>query len=510
MDGMNQNNNNPYYHNPYQPQNNSGMQMTYPYNPPEKNKGFGVKIAVGIVCALVVLIGIGVGALAYYRNSPSYKVDKGLQNLAQEIAQTKNPLAEKIGIEDILVMMQEEGSHVETKLNVPVDVSGVGRITIGVDTDFHKDVPGKELSADTSFSVMNWDVAHLNIYANDEVFCFSMPELLIEDMYIDNENVVSQYNDSIWSDIFSRSDMEDFSIELFPDADESVSMRDLGNTTIMENFQDDFNALRDGMIIGKAGTGLYRVTFPAKETDRLFKNILEKYAKMYGGAEVLQELKRYKKLVDSDVSLLLEIDRSNRIESIMLESPIEMLDGKVTFAGELFFLGEKRSIDMIQGKMAVNGVDGRSREVLWQIQMASDNIVYRVDTDLKWTEEEETIGKMKFVVDCDAVNDEFEMTFSSKDELDDIEFVLEGSVDDIDKGESVAFHLDQAAVSLNGEELIKVTGNVSIESLTKSVNQSVEPETAFFEMTYMDLMIILYRLDNEYGDILGPLLDYFR
>lgn len=500
--------NDPYYHNPYQPQDNSGVQMVQPYNPPEKRKGNGVKIAVGVACALVVLIGIGVGVLAYYRSTPSYKVNKGLQNLAKEFVQTKNPLVEKIGIADILLMMQEEGSHVETKLNVPVDVPMFGETTIGVDTDFYKDVPGKELSADTSISVMNWDFAHLNIYANDEVFCFSIPELFMEDMYIENENVVSQYNDSIFGDVYP-SDMEDFSINLFPDADESISMRDLENmSAAMEDFEDDFNALRDGMTIEKVEKGLYRVTFPVNETDRLLKHLMENSAKLYNEEEFLQELKEYKKLIASDVSLLFEIDSQNRIGSIMLESPLEILDGKVSFEGELFFLGKTRSIDMIQGKIVINGVNDRSGEVVWQVQMTSDDTVYRVDMDLKWAEEEETLGKMKFVVNCDAVNDEFEMTFSSKDDTDDMEFVLEGSVDDIVKGESVEFNLDQAAVRVDGEELLKVTGNISIEPLTKAVKPSVEPETAFFEMTNADWMVILYRLNDEYGGILESLLGY--
>ena len=472
-------------------------------------KGVGVKIAVGITCTLVVLIGIGIGVLAYYRNSPSYKINKGLQNLTNEIAQTKNPLAEKVGIEDILLMMQEEGSHVETKLNVPMEVPLLGKTTVGVDTDIYHDMPGKEMSADTSFSVMNWDVAHLNIYANDEVICFSIPELFMEDMYIENENVVSQYNDSVWSGLFSPSKMEDFSINLFPDASESISMRDLKNTTtVMEDFEDDFNALRAGMTIGKVERGLYRVTFSEKATDRLLKDMFESYAIKYGAEEALQEFKVYKKLIASDVNILLEIDGSNRIESILLENPVDMLDSEASLEGEIFFLGETKSIDKIQGKIEVNGVDGQSRGVLWQIQQTSDDDKYQVDMDLKLTEEEETIRKMKCVMDCDAVDDEFYMMISMKDEVDEMEFVVEGSIDDIVQGESVGVDLEKLVVSRDGEKRLDVTGNVSIEPLTKAVNPSVEPETAFFEMTSADFLFILYRLDDEYRGILGPLLDY--
>lgn len=540
MDGMNQNNNNdpyrqpnnvqqvdnsyqpndPYYHNPYQPQDNpyqpqdnrSG-QIIQPYNP--RKKGFGTKIAVGIACVLVVVIGIGVGVFAYYRSTPSYKITKGFQNLAKEIVQVGNPLTDKIGISDILLMLQEEGGHVETKLNFAVEVPSFGETTLGIDTDFYKDVHAKEMNADTSFSVMNIDFVHLNFYANDEVFCFSIPELFIEDLYIENENVVSQYNNSIFGDLYP-SDMEDFSINLFPDEDARISLRDLKSLSVnYGNFDGHLEALIDKMTMEKVEKGLYRVTFTEQETDRVVKDLLEYSAQIYGDNEAMEELtealKEYSKLVASDVSFLLEIDGKNRIESIMLEDPIEMLDGDASFEGDIYFLGEARSIDKVQGKIAANGVDGKSREVLWQVQLTADDDLYRVDMDLKMSEEEETLGKMKYVVNCDAVKDKFDITYSLKDDELELNAVLEGSIDDYEKGESVEIDLDKAEISYTSDaetaDLFKISGDISIEPLRNAIKPSVEPETALFEMSYLDWLGIIYQLDDEYGYIFDSLYD---
>lgn len=546
MDGMNQNNNNdpygqqnntyqvndpnqqnnayqpnnPYYHNPYQPQDNPYQQqvnpagqMINPYNP--QKKGFGVKIAVGIVCALVVMIGIGVGVLAYYRSTPSYKISKGFQNLAKEIVQIGNPLADKIDVSDILRMMQEDGGHVETKLNFLVNVPSFGETTLGVDTDFYKDVHAKEMSADTSFSVMNIDFAHLNIYANDEVFCFSVPELFMENLYIENENVVSQYNDSIFGN-FYPSYMEDFSINLFPDENKRVSLRDLKNLSVdYGNFDGHLEAFLDKMTIEKAEKGLYRVTFPQHETDRVVKDLLEYSIQLYGNDQTLEELtealKEYTNFVDSDVSFLFEIDGKNRIKSIMLESPIEMLDGDASIEGELLFRGETRSIDKIQGKIAVNGADGKPTEALWQIQLTADDDEYRMDMDLKLSEAEKTLGKMKYVMDCDAVKDRFDFSYSLKTDRMEVSAVIEGSIDDYEKGESIEIDLDKAEVSYTSAtetiDVIKISGDISIEPLKNTIKPSVEPETAFFEMSYLDWLGIIYQLDDEYGGLLGSLYD---
>lgn len=519
MDGMNQNNNNPYgqqnnsyqtndpyYHNPYQPQDNFGGQSVYPYNPQKQKKGVGVKIAIGIVCALVVLIGIGVGALAYYRSTPAYKIARGFLNLAAEIEQIKNPLSEKIGMNDILVMMQEDGSHVDTTLNLAVNVPFVGETTLGVDTDFYKDVHAKELNSETSLSVMNFEFAHLNIYANDEVFCFSLPELFMEDMYVENENVVSQYNNSVLAGA-SPLEMEDFSIELFPDENERVSMRKWRNmSTVLKDFETDLNACVEGMTMEKVEAGLYRVTFPANETDRLLKSILESYGKLYGAEEALDEWKEYRKLILSDVSILLEIGGNNRIESILLEEPVEMLDGEAGFDAELFFLGNTRSIDKMQGKITVDGADGAVRDALWQIQLTSDNDIYNMNMDLRWAEDEETLGKMKFIVACDAEDDEFDVTYSLKDKATELEVVLESNIDDYKKGESVGIDLDKAVVSMDGEELLRLSGEIEIEPIKKAIKPSAEPKTALFEMTLTEWMDILDQLDDAYGGILGSLL----
>lgn len=511
MDGMNQNNN-PYNHNPYQPQdnpyqpqNNPGGQPAYVIKPYEQKNHSSAKIVIGVVCAFAVIFGIIIGALAYHRSTPSYKISKGFRNLAKEIVQNSNPLTDKIGADDMIRMMQEDGGHVETMLNFTVDVPSLGNVTLGVDTDFYKDVHAKELSADTSISMMNYDFAHLNIYANDEVFCFSVPELFLEDLYIENQGLVSQYNNSFLGELYPSS-MEDFSINLFPDEDKRISFRDWKNlSSSLEDLEEKIDACKESMTIEKVGKGLYRVTFPAKESDRLLKSLLES---AYNGDEVKNLWKEYKNLIDSDISLLFEINGKNRIESIILDSPIEILDGIASLDGEIFFLGETRSIDKVQGKIIIGGADGKSRELICQIQQTSDDDIYSMDTDIKLSIEDKTLGKIKVVMNCDAVKDKIDLTYSFKDDTDDMELVLEGSFDDIVKGESLEFDLDKAAFTMNDEEYFKVSGDISIEPLQSKVQASVKPKTALFEMSYTDWLGIMYQLQSKYGNVLGSLLEY--
>ena len=496
----------PYQHNPYQPQGTPGGQMIYAYNPQGQKKGSAAKIVIGIACALVAVIGIAIGVLAYFTSTPSYKVQKGLANLAKDVAQNSNPLTEKLGLDDIAEMMQEDGGHVQTILNFTVDIPSEERVTLGVDMNYYKDVHAKELSADTNISIMNNNLVNINIYANDEVFCFSVPELLLEDIYIENENLVSQYNGSIFGSIYP-SDLEDFSIDLFPDKNDRASLSERRNQSLVwGELEDDIDDCRRAMTIEKVEKGLYRVTFPAKETDRLYKSILES---VYQDEELREYLfpDDYKKIIASDVKLLFEINGKNRIESIMLEEPVEMLDGEASMDGEVFFLGEKISTDKIQGKMTVEGVDGETREILLQIQQTSDADTYQMDMDMKLTEGGDTLGVVKCVVNCDADDDEFDMTFSAKDDWDTAEIIVKGSFDDIVKGESLDIDLDKATFAINDEEYFKISGDVSIEPLRNGVISSVKPKTALFEMTYSDWLELIYRWEDE-SSLLEYLMDY--
>ncbi len=511
--------NNPYQHNPYGQQSEDPYggqfnsynqpidpygQRVRPYIPQAQRKGNAVKIAIGVACVLVLIVALLIGGMVYLRSTPAYKISRGFRNLGKEMSQTQNQLVEKIGINELLLMMQEEGSHVDSSLNFATDLPLLGHTTLGIDTDYYKDMKAKELNADTTLSLMNMDFAHLNIYADEENFCFSLPELFLENMYIENEHVVSQYNNSILAQLGSKSNMEDFSIELFADADNRVrpqEWRDLDK--IWEKFEGDLEACKDGMTISKVEKGLYRVTLPQKETDKLLKDILNSYAEM-SDVEGMQDLwKDYKKLLCSDISLLFEINGS-RIDSIMLEEPISLWDNNASIEGELFFLGEVRSIDKMQGKVTIGGVDGKKREVLGQIEQTSNSDTYQMDMDIKYSEEEES-GRIKFIMNCDAARDDFDMTFTLKDDTDDMEVALEGSLDDIVKGESLEISLDKMTFSTDDEEVYRISGDIAIEPLRDKIKASVKPDTAFFEMSLSDWQKIIDKLDDAYGSILNSL-----
>lgn len=495
---------NAYQYGTYQNQGNLNGQQFQPYNPQGQKKG-AAKIIIAVVCVCVALIAVGAGVVVYLRSTPEYILSKAFMNLGSEISQVHNPMAEKLGSDELLLMMEEDGYHMDTEFNFSMELPIIGDTTLGIDTDFYKDMQVKELNAETSVSVINYEFAHLNIYANDEVFCFSIPELFVEDMYVDNENVVSQFNDSILAEYSDPSDAEDFSIDLFPDKDERISMKDWKSfNTVFKHIESDLAACKDGMTIEKVEKGLYRVTFPQKETNRLVKNYMKEYGELYEMTGDMEFFDDYDEWITSDVSLLFETSSGNHIESIMLEEPVKMLDDEAAVLAEIFFLGESRSIDKIQGKLSIDGIDGETREIIGQIMQDMTADDYQLTMDIKYSgDDSET--KIKYVMNCNAVNDKIDMKASVKDDWDSWDMVLVGSFDDIVKGESMKFELDKLIFSMDDEELFKISGDIEVEPIKSKIKPSVKPKTAFFEMTLSDWEDILDEIDDEYGSLLNAL-----
>ena len=186
--------------------------------------------------------------------------------------------------EDIVLMAATEGSYVSTRFNFSSEE--MYGATLGIDTECYKDVQNKKMSADTSLSVMNYEFAHLNLYADEEALCFSIPELFLENMYIENEDVVSQYNSSIWTDVTGYSDMEDFSIDFFADEEERLSLREWKDMAgFAERYSKDLEACREKMVLEKAKKGFYRIVLPAGEMDDLLWDMMESYESLYTMAD---------------------------------------------------------------------------------------------------------------------------------------------------------------------------------------------------------------------------------
>lgn len=478
--------------------------LTQPYLPPQKRKPWAIIV---IICVCVVVLLSAWGWFAY-THSAAYKIGKGLSNLAKEMEEMKNPLAEKLGMDELRQLYLTDGNHMDTRLDFTFDADILGEVTLGVDTDYSIDREAKEMSIDNTLSVMNYEFAHVNLYGDDEVFCFSIPELLLEDMYLENENVLKQYNHSFMADDYFLGPIEgeDFSIELFPDMTLFAQKEGIVSA-FLDRYDLEIETCKEHMTIEKAGKDLYRVSFDTMYFNELVRQVLYDYvdAAALGQEQAMRLVGSFNVIsAPDDISFLFEIDSTNRIESIQIEEPLEISQGRQTLTGEIYFLGGERSIEKMQGRIGIN--EDRSwkeenrGEIVWQVVQSLGKDEYQMETDLKYSfSDEETEEKAALACNLNCRRNSFETDLTAKMFGQEINVEATGTLSNIEAGESFDLELEDFVLEVDGEECLQITGDITVEPLSRRVKQTVKPKVAIFEMSEREWEAYIEALFDEYS-----------
>lgn len=494
-----------------QPQNQNRNTFGPPaqlYLPPKDHKRTALIVS---LCVAAVALAAILGGWFTHVHSAAYKIQRGFLNLMREAEEMKNPLAEKIGTDGIRRMLAEEGAHLDTRMNVTTDTF-LGQVTLGVDTDCEIDRREKEMAASTRVSVMNYELANLELYGDQEKLCFSIPELYLENIYIENENVLDQYNHSMWAEVFGKAEGDDFSIDLFPDAWLFGDEEGVGSAFFKE-YAYEIAECRRHMTMEKAGKDLYRVSFDELYFNELIRQFLYDYVDFskVGREEAMGILSYFNVISSADeISFLLEINGANRIESIRVEEPLSLCDGKIKISGDIYFLGEKRSIEKMQGMLTVKNERQEERketEIVWQMTQSLELDDYLMESDIKYglTENGET-QNLRFgcELECDGRKNSFDGEVSLKDMEEDFEVVWQasGGFSHITKGESFDLELDELLISAEDEEILLVRGDIGLSPLKRRVRQNVKAKTALFELSEQEWNRIFEKVYRDYEYLL--------
>lgn len=495
-----------------------------PYLPPKDNKK---RTLIIVLCVCAAVFAVILGGWSHHIHSPAYRLQKGLLNLAREAEEMKNPLTEKAGMGAVRQMMAREGYSADSKLNVTFDTGSdlFGELTLGVDTKCDKDVRAKQMSASTALSLMNYEFGHVELYGDNENLCFSVPELFMEDMYIKNEGLKSQYYGSIWENWFGeieedgvlaeRGQRLECSIDLFHDkwifADEEGVFK-----AFLKEYDSELAECKRHMTVERAGSDLFRVSFDNTYFNELVRQVLYDYVdySQIGREEAMVILSDFDVVSNGkDVSFLFELNGENRIESIRLEEPLSLRRGDLRISGDVYFLGEQSSIEKMQGKIEIERhgeEDAGDTEYTWQVVQSLEEDDYRLESNVRcsssWDGEEYHAG-VDIDFGCNGRKDSFETELSFHSPLGEAGLTAEGGLSHIQKGESFKLELDEVIISMDDEELLLIRGEYGVEPLARRVKQNVKPKRAFFEMDMDDMASWLDEMFDEYDYMYEYLLE---
>lgn len=485
-----------------------------PYLPKPDHRKRNLIILFCVLAAIMLTVLIG---WISYTHSAGYRVRKGFLRLVKEAEALKNPMEEKLGSEALGRMLFTEGGEMNTKLDVTFDTF-LGELTLGVDTDYAKDRRQKEMSSSTVLSVMNYELGHLDVYADEDNVCFSIPELFLEDLYLENENVLAQYNRSIWAQdwLFGEAEGDDFSVDLFSSSWIFEDEKGVGEA-LLTRYAGEIESCRRHMIIEKAGKDLYRVSIDGMYFNNLIRQIL--YDCMDSDMPVREDimgLLAYYDIVSGpdEIGFLLEIDRENRIESIRLEHQLSLCNGMIHIDGDIYFLGGGNSLEKMQGRIAFDNKDGegtREQEMVWQMVRSLEQGEYRMESEANYSfikdGKKETM-KLDWDLSYDGPKNGFETKAAVRMQEGEFELEASGDFSHIKRGEGFDLELDEVNLLLDGEQALKISGEISLSPLSGRVEQIARPKTAFFAMTESHWGKILEKIDKEYGYLWEAAMEY--
>lgn len=485
-----------------------------PYLPQPDHKKRNLIILICVITAFTMLAAI---LWFSYTHSASYRIRRGFMRLAKEAQALKNPMEEKLGTEALCRMLFTEGSQMDTKLNVTFD-SYFGEVTLGVDTAYAKDRRDKEMSASTAVSVMNYELGHVDIYADRDNVCFSIPELFLEDLYLENENVLAQYNDSMWADdwFLGEAEGDDFSIDLFSAPWYFESEEGVGKA-FLNRYAAEIESCRRHMMMEKAGQGFYRVSFDELYFNELIRQVLYDYvdASAFGREEAMGILSYFDVVSGSEkISFLLEIDGANRIECIRLEKPLSLCKGAMHLDGDIYFLGAENSLEKMQGRISFDnnaGKEAKEDEILWQMVRSLEQGEYRMEAEAKHSflkDGKKETEKLDWDLSYDAPKNSFETKADVRFQGSEVALEASGDFSHIKRGEGFDLDLDEVNLLIDGEEILRVKGEIDIAPLSRRVEKIAKPKTAFFAMDGEDWDKILEKIDREYGYLWEAAMGY--
>lgn len=489
-----------------------------PYLPKPDHRKRNRIIFFSVLAVIVIIVGC---CWFSYTHSAGYRIGRGFMRLAKEAEALKNPMYEKLGMEELYRMLYTDGSQTDAKLNVTFDTF-LGEFTLGVDTDYAKDMKKKELSSSTAFSIMNYEFGHLDVYADKENFCFSVPELFLEDLYLENENVLTQYNRSMWADdwLLGEARDDDFSIDLFS-APWYCRDEEGAGKAFLKRYAEEIESCRRNMTMEKAGDGQYRIRLEGSTFNylvwRILSDSLNDTINIPGAYR--EDMLGFLSYFDGasgpeEICLLLEMDKADRIESIRLEHPLSLGRGAVRIEGDVYFLGGKNSLERMQGRIAFDNKNDetyREQEIVWQMVRSLEQGEYQMESEAKYSVLKDNT-KQTIKLEGDFSYDGPKNSFKAKAALDiqDTDFRWEASGDfsHIRQGESFKLELDEIRCLTDGEQTMLVRGEIDLAPLSRRVKQIVEPKTALFALGEAEWIKIFEKIDREYSYLWDTIAGY--
>ncbi len=517
-----------YAMNGYQP--NYTMQQAVPYAQPKKRKT-GLIIGISVAAVLVVAVSAGVVlSKSLFGGGAKQQLAKGMLNMTKEMEAYSGSISKEIDIDALQKLTFQKPMHTNIDLSF-TDPSASGSFdNVSLEIDSISDIKNKRGKYDVNLGTYGFDMELGSIVADNNTLYISSPLIFKEDVYsLDVTNLGRNFNNSAWAELFDTTLPEDTTYALFDYETDSAGtdaadVTELGKI-IRKYSQDTQGAFKYTVIKEKrefpyggalAEFGGVQVTADKDAVNASIESVkndilssdfyadyLERYRTMYGSG-----FDEYKKEFDTaieqifgmryeqDPVLNFYLDKKGRIinistpEDIVVSSQYTDVD---SIAVDIDFGGDERTLDSIEGGIYMQAGGeilylGISRTAYVTEDFYNEDLTIRLQSD-------SSEDDITFYYGNDWGYDDktYDMTISIEASGETLALTADGSLEDVVKGERYTFRVDNAALTMDDEELLLMRGVVSMEPAEDSKVDVPENAIDILKMSREDISEALYK-----------------
>lgn len=472
----------------------------------EENKKNGKKV--GFIIAIAVLAaalaGVGVwAALTVLGNTPKNRLLKGFRNLSQETEAYQDAKEESLGWAALRKAGQGSASYTDLSLDVTIPEKEIP--TVGFDLSLCMDTANKLGNMDMALSVGNMPFLQAQLMADDHMLYLACPDLLENKYRLDTENLAENFNNSLWADLTGMTLSEEDEVDLWAAA-EQEKPENIFSEGFLERETANLKAVADSMIVEKTDDVLELDNAGKKIVCKGIRVQLSKDALNQILADVQEEMKNgtYGELVKKNLVERMggQLEDMGDIEETW-EEALTVLDGRLTADPELVFYLDGKSRIMRVETVHPIGLDHAERKIEFSADFkGAERTLDSVSAELAFVGADTEDVSLVYSHEADIENCGFAINLQAGDGRQQIGMEADWELKSIEKGKSCVLDIGSAALSVNGERVLKLSGTVETGIWEQEI-QMPQESVDILAMSEMEMMSLAYEVLTNIQDMMN-------
>jgi len=477
------------------------VKQTKEKKPVNKKLLFGMIGAVAVVAVAVVLIFVISAAL----KTPKDRFIEGMEALKAELEETGPTWQEEVDYEAIMSAWYGDAMYADAELNLTLPE----QLTVGFDILHESDYPNEISNTNVEVSVYNIPLVEADITIDKDKWYIALPEIMEEVYSVDGATLGQDYNACDWAyAYFGLLVEESYVWEGFtgPASSEEV------NTEFDAMISKDIDRIKENMVVeeeeepdmdgGSSAKEYLHVVLKKEDINDLFADLMDFYEET--GIANTQEM--YFPELAEDIELLAAMDKKGRIVAILGQNPISFTEEVMgEWEYEVLFSGKENVTDRMVVTFDIN-MEGASATAIVDYDKTEKDDVYENNLSMVLTADD---GAETFVMEIgyerewDKAEKKFKDIMEMSMEGESISFEIKGSFKDIVEGKQFTIDLSRFALDVDGEELFKLTGELTVAPFEGEIEVPEESEN-IFSLSESEMEGLLTEIiDAIYANVLG-------